>query len=176
MPAFQDISGMRFGRLVAVERAENKWDRTCWRFRCDCGNETIATANHVKRGLIKSCGCLSREVVSSRNYKHGMSWNPDGTRPGEYAAWRSMINRCENPNFTFFEYYGGRGIEVYRPWRESFECFFQHLGPKPSPQNSIDRKNNDYGYFPGNVRWATREEQANNKRPRRSKAALALAA
>jgi hypothetical protein len=162
MPAFQDISGMRFGRLVAIERVENKYGRSQWRFRCDCGNETISSANNVKRGVTNGCGCLQREMTIAMNYKHGM--NQRGKRSSEYGTWAAMVQRCTNRNDKHWKDYGGRGIEIYRPWRESFECFFQHIGERPSPQYSLDRKNNEYGYFPGNVRWATWSEQNLNKR------------
>jgi hypothetical protein len=85
-------------------------------------------------------------------------------RPAEYEAWKSMIQRCTNRRHFKFPSYGGRGLEVYRPWRESFECFLQHIGQRPSPKHSLDRQNNEFGYFPGNVRWATASEQQRNRR------------
>jgi hypothetical protein len=93
-----------------------------------------------------------------------------------YRTWENMIQRCTNPNNIGWKYYGGRGIELYRPWRESFECFAQHVGHKPSPRHSLDRKNNEYGYFPGNVRWSTRKEQSQNcRRPAHWRPATELA-
>lgn len=79
-------------------------------------------------------------------------------------VWRQMIARCHRPTHRHYKDYGGRGISVCDDWRDSFELFAEHMGPRPSPEHSIDRVNNDDGYHPGNVRWATRTEQARNKR------------
>lgn len=85
------------------------------------------------------------------------------TRPIEYRIWSGMKVRCSNPNFKDWHLYGGRGIKVCEEWLESFEAFFLHIGPRPSPLHSIDRyPNGDGNYEPGNVRWATRKQQARN--------------
>lgn len=88
---------------------------------------------------------------------HGMSGTP------EYTSWNGMKRRCNNPNEDHWEYYGGRGIKVYGPWKNSFIAFYNYIGPKPSPEHSIDRIDNDGHYEPGNVRWATREQQLSNR-------------
>jgi hypothetical protein len=85
----------------------------------------------------------------------------------EYTAWMSMRRRCEDPRGPMFRHYGGRGISVCRRWRKSFEAFLADVGPRPSPLHSLDRIDNDRNYEPGNVRWATRIEQASNKRTSR---------
>lgn len=92
---------------------------------------------------------------------HGMSHTP------EHKAWLQMKTRCLNPNHQAFSYYGGRGITVCPEWIESFEAFFAHVGRRPSRRHSLDRIDNERGYEPGNVRWATAREQANNRRPAR---------
>lgn len=106
-------------------------------------------------------GSKPEHVPSGRktNFKHG------GVGTPEYAAWRSLKNRCLNPEAQDYESYGGRGIGVYPGWVEDFAVFFRDVGPRPSPQHSIDRIRNDLGYFPGNVRWATKSEQSANRRP-----------
>lgn len=77
--------------------------------------------------------------------------------------WKAMIQRCTNPNDRRWKDYGGRGITVCQRWRESFEAFYADMGPRPDGL-SIDRVNNDRGYSPQNCQWATREQQARNKR------------
>jgi hypothetical protein len=94
--------------------------------------------------------------------KHGHATN--GIVTPEYAAWRSMKSRCINPNREDFKYYGAMGVSVCQKWFDSFESFLADVGPRPSPEHSLDRFPNRYGnYEPGNVRWATRIEQASNK-------------
>lgn len=85
----------------------------------------------------------------------------------ERRLWRGMIARCENPKKTCFERYGGRGISVHPRWRHSFEAFLEDVGPRPTPAHSLERIDNDRGYEPGNVTWATIKEQSRNKRTNR---------
>lgn len=84
----------------------------------------------------------------------------------EYQAWHNAKNRTTNPNVPVWPNYGGRGITMCDEWLNSFEAFFEHIGPKPGPGYSLDRIDNDGNYEPGNVRWATRTDQNRNQRPR----------
>ena len=82
----------------------------------------------------------------------------------EYRAWHNMKSRCNNPRDGAYKHYGGRGITVCQEWNDSFEAFIKYMGKKPSYELSLDRVANDAGYFPGNCRWATWTQQANNTR------------
>lgn len=101
--------------------------------------------------------------------KHGH--NRGGRRTPEYRAWASMIARCKYPKRRGYKNYGGRGISVCHRWQagdgrqSGFECFLEDVGPRPSAGHSIDRRDNNGNYEPGNVRWATKVQQSSNKRP-----------
>ena len=86
------------------------------------------------------------------------------TRHPLYNTWENMIQRCYNPNHPQYYYWGGRGITVCVEWRHSFENFYAHIGDKPTADHSLDRINNNEGYKPGNVRWATKKQQIENRR------------
>lgn len=161
--------GQRFGRLTVIERASSSNGRR-WACLCNCGKEKTIAAKHLKSGDIKSCGCLSTEVkrmFRGRPRKYGLFGSePRPPRPPpEYEIWRGAIARCTNPQRHDFKYYGGRGIKICDRWRHSFQNFLADMGPRPSPQHSIDRINNDGDYEPDNCRWVTWKEQAANRRP-----------
>lgn len=85
----------------------------------------------------------------------------------EYTAWAGMKSRCSDPNSSRYPYYGGRGIKVCDRWRDSFAAFLVDVGPRPSPDHSLDRMDPNGNYEPGAVRWATRKEQQRNRRNNR---------
>ncbi|WP_298704561.1 hypothetical protein [uncultured Variovorax sp.] len=124
-------------------------------YQCSCGNEATVMISRVKSGVTKSCGCL-RHVAPPGSVKHGMR----GSR--EYSSWTAMRQRCLNSASKDFRKYGAKGITVHPEWIESFQSFFDHIGPRP-PGTTLDRIDGRRGYEPGNVRWATAEVQARNR-------------
>jgi hypothetical protein len=154
-----ELTGKRFGRLFIVERAQYSPSGWLWRCLCDCG-----TCCFVKTGLLttrntKSCGCLRREMVAAKNYRHGLLKR--GKQSPEFYAYLNAKSRCEKPNNKYYSRYGGRGIKFRFA---NFDQFFSVLGRRPTPSHSVDRVNNDGHYEPGNVRWATRSQQQRNRR------------
>lgn len=157
MPALQDLSGTRVGRLTVIHRADVPGKgEAFWECRCACGNIAVVSGSNLRRSHTLSCGCLRDETRSQ--LKHGMR------QSSEYAIWNGIKACCENPKNPAFARYGGRGIVMHPAWSDSFEAFYAAVGPRPSIDHSIDRVDNALGYEPGNVRWATRSEQARNSR------------
>lgn len=155
-----DLVGRRFGRLVVLKRDGNVGTRSRWLCRCDCGSVVLAGSGSLLSDWKKSCGCLQREANIARSV-HGHART--GHHSVEYKTWCGMRRRCTNSNERSWPRYGGRGIRVCERWN-SFELFLLDMGPKPSPQHSIDRIDPDGNYEPSNCRWATLDEQNRNKR------------
>ena len=155
-----DLTGRRFGRLVVRTYVGGRK----WSCVCDCGANHDARSSHLRKGRIKSCGCLARELTGARFRTHGMSGTP------EYRGWKAMKRRCFNPHHVAYKYYGGEGITVCDEWL-SFEPYFADTGSRP-PGCSLDRIDPRGHYEPGNVRWADAKQQRQNQRPQRARSAV----
>lgn len=155
--------GDRFGRLVVLGRdtardSATKDRKPIYLCRCDCGNTASVRSAHLRTGGTSSCGCGRKEWAGDRVRSHGK------TGSKVYHAWRSMLDRCTNPNVDAYRSYGAKGVTVCEAWLGSFEEFYAYVGDPPTAEHSIDRVRADGNYEPGNVRWSTAKEQQRNKR------------
>jgi hypothetical protein len=155
-----ELTGQKFGRLVVENKnpirsldGSIRWDCIC-----ECGKKVSVIGSNLVSENTTSCGCYNREIINKVNSTHGMSHTP------EYYIWKAMNQRCTNSNTKNYSDYGGRGITVCERWLDSFEAFYEDMGPRPSPDHSIERRENDGNYEKSNCYWATRTEQNNNKR------------
>lgn len=150
--------------LHKAVRDTNRYGHWKASYSCDCGKIFLAYPYDVKRGFVKSCGCLrikTTRLLGEKNVVHGYA---RGKKTPTYISWRAMVQRCTDPRTIGWKNYGGRGIKVCDRWR-SFENFLKDMGNRPQG-TWIDRINNEGNYEPGNCRWVTPKSQAQNRRPR----------
>lgn len=153
--------GYRHGMLTVIRSfpVNGRYRYYACDVMCDCGNvKTVRRCAIGPSSLTTSCGCMTSKLRSANAKKHGET----GTK--YYNIWRGIIKRCTVPTHRAWKSYGGRGITVCERWLSSFENFRADMGPRPSPTHSLDRKDNNGNYEPGNCRWATAKEQLNNTR------------
>tara|TARA_Y100000310_G_C20455594_1_gene702889 strand:- start:116 stop:745 length:630 start_codon:yes stop_codon:yes gene_type:complete len=149
--------GVRFGRWTVKRWSHrSKWRKHMFVAECDCGETRTVLGSYLRAGRSRDCGCGRIETMSMLRRTHGMRRSP------EYLAWEGMRLRCR-PSDPARKHYFDRGISVCSEWQESFVAFYEHIGSHPGAGYSLDRIDNDGNYEPGNVRWATIIEQANNK-------------
>lgn len=152
-----NLTGQKYGRLTILDEAlpalSNGHRDRRWNCLCDCGTQKVILQGSFRSGKTVSCGCFHEECMKS----------PYDTDSPEYAAWLNMKARC-NPTYRKNEAcYQRKQLGVCDHWLNDFQAFLDHVGPRPSPSHSIDRIDNSNGYLPGNVRWATKQEQSRNR-------------
>lgn len=149
-----DITGQRFGKLTVtgLDPVRSSTGSCRWICDCDCGGSTVVQTENIKRGHTTSCGCAFKEAHTT----HGERYNP------EYQVWANMLKRCQNENDPTFKYYGARGIRVCPQW-QTYEGFIADMGHRPSSDHSIERRDVNGHYEPGNCYWATNDVQMNNR-------------
>ena len=151
------VIGEKYNHLTVVgDGGIDKWKKTLGVFKCDCGNNVTLSLSDVKRGHNQSCGCIQKIKVAESQRTHGKTGTP------EYKAWATMKQRCFNPKNPRKKTYSQRGITVCTRWVSSFENFFEDMGERPSPEHSLERRDNDGNYEPSNCYWATELEQQKN--------------
>ncbi len=166
MGAYRDYTGKTINGVQVIERAPNcKGPVPYWKCICVCGRDLVIRRDHLEKGsFCRVCGSEKSAEYRRKNppqLKHGMTGTP------EYRAWAHMKSRCGNPKNRHFHNYGGRGITVCDEWKCDFEAFLAHVGQRPTDGHSLERIDNALGYQPGNVKWATKAEQQNNRRVNR---------
>ncbi len=158
----KNLIGKTYGRLTVISYSEkNKYNRSMWLYKCECGNSKIISSNSLQQGHTKSCGCLDKEkhISSPNRTTHGEC----GTRL--YRIWQAMKNRCSNPNSPDYKrYYGGKGVTICDNWKYNYWTFRNWAVLHGYKENlSIDRIDPNGKYEPSNCRWATAKEQRHNQ-------------
>lgn len=171
-----DLTGQIFGKWEVLKRDKlnDKSGKTMWKCRClSCEKVFSVSSQALRSGKSKACKSCSRKNIN-HPHKDGNTEirRKDGKPTKIYRIWRSMKYRCNNPESKDYKNYGGRGITVCEEWNNDFMAFYNHVSALDhygEEGRTMDRINNEKGYFPGNIRWATGSEQEHNKRKYYSK-------
>ena len=156
------IEGKKFERLTALKNLNKKH---IWLFRCDCGKLKKICKYNVIYKTTKSCGCLFKEESKTRFVTHGLTGTPF------YHVWSHMYQRTLNSNDIEFKNYGGRGIKVCEKWKifsnfrdDMYESYTESIKNNGLKNTTLDRIDNEKGYFKENCRWASHIVQNRNMR------------
>lgn len=165
MPKVKDVSGQRFGSLIAssfTHVMSNGRKYTAWICKCDCGKEITVLAGNLYQGKTLSCGCMRGENISQSKIRHGMR------NSRIYMIWKGIRGRCYVSSNVSYDNYGGRGITMCQEWKEDFLNFYNWaLKNGYSDTLTIERSYVNGNYEPDNCRWITTQEQYYNKRDSR---------
>lgn len=159
-----ELSGMSFGNWIVIGESPktNPKSKSMWLCHCVCGEEKPVSCTDLTTGKSTSCGCMKAIISAAKATKHGGASRP------EYKIWVAIKYRCLDSTGKNWANYGSRGITVCDRWINDFGAFIGDMGDRPGGGYSIDRINNDGNYEPGNCRWATNIQQANNRRPKKT--------
>lgn len=158
-----DIAGLKVNYLTVVRKTDQRiGPMVAWECRCVCGKTMLAGATVLRSGNIKSCGCMTKEILRSARTTHGYSKPENSGEFPTYKTWLSMRRRCEYKKHKSYADYGGRGIKVCDRW-QLFENFLADMGRRPDGL-TLGRVDNAKGYEPGNCRWETPKQQCRNRR------------
>lgn len=153
-----DITGKSFGKIKVIGYLGRLANATWWLCECECGDRGPRRSQSLRDLSAQSCGCERQAKIWESRGCHRKS------KTKAYAAWANAIARCHNPRHKSYANYGARGITVCDEWRNNFLAFLDHIGEPGLKELELDRIDNNAGYFPGNVRWATCSQNNKNRR------------